>query len=263
VPELAEVEFFRKQWDPSLGQKVVRVHLNEGKRVFRGVDLELLRRVAGQKLVSSEASGKQMLFRFGKDLWLGVHLGMTGKLSVAPKTLVPGKHDHLVLFQAKRALVFNDVRQFGRVQIHRGAEAPVWWSRIGPAVTSEGFTFEAMNAFLERRLRLPIKGALLVQKGFPGIGNWMADEILWRAGIRPARATSSLNQAERRKLYRETRLVARVALERIGADWGDPPKGWLFHERWGKGGVCPKHKSKLQRAIVATRTTAWCAECQK
>jgi formamidopyrimidine-DNA glycosylase len=263
MPELAEVEYYRKRWDPGLGQRITRVHLHPEKRVFRGTNADAVKRLCGKKFDSSEAAAKQMLFRFGKDSFLGIHLGMTGKLSVGPADYAPTKHDHLVLFQKKRALIYTDARQFGRVLVHEGTDLPEWWSTIGSAVTSKEFTIERMNAFLERRARLPIKGALLVQKGFPGIGNWMADEILWRAGIAPAKLCASLTTPESKKLWREVRYVARVALEKIGTDFGDPPSNWLFHQRWAREGACPKHKTKLRREEIAGRTTAWCPKCQQ
>lgn len=263
MPELAEVEYFRRRWDAGLGQKIVRVHANGTKRPFRGNDLRLLQKLAGEKLVGSEAAGKQMVFRFSGDFWLGIHLGMTGELSVGTATHVPAKHDHLVLYQKERALVFKDARQFGRVLIEQGTGAPKWWAGIAPAVTSNAFTVGYMGEFLARHGRLPIKAALLHQKGFPGIGNWMADEILWRAGVAPARLSGKLEADEVRRLHKEVRYVARVALEKIGPDFGDPPKGWLFHQRWSAKGICPKHKSPLRRETIGGRTTAWCPQCQK
>src|SRR5688500_8968510 len=99
MPELAEVEFFRSTWDVGLGQKITRVHLNAKKRVLRGVDATALEKsIVGAKLEKSEGHGKRMLFRFSGDVWLGVHLGMTGKLTVEPADFAPTKHDHLVLF---------------------------------------------------------------------------------------------------------------------------------------------------------------------
>jgi formamidopyrimidine-DNA glycosylase len=120
-----------------------------------------------------------------------------------------------------------------------------------------------MKQFLDRHGRLPIKASLLLQKGFPGIGNWMADEILWRAGIAPRKPTARLKPAELQSLWKEVRYVARVALEKIGKDFGDPPKGWLFHERWNGKGRCPIHKTPLKRETIGGRTTAWCSKCQK
>src|SRR3954468_21828540 len=129
MPELAEVEYFRKKWDVGIGDTVRAVRLHGQKRIFRGVDpLALKRHLSGQKLCESKARGKQMLFVFaGNDpnktrarenarCWLGIHLGMSGKLRVEAANFRAGKHDHLVLQQTKRTLVFSDARQFGRVR---------------------------------------------------------------------------------------------------------------------------------------------------
>jgi formamidopyrimidine-DNA glycosylase len=263
MPELAEVEFFRKRWDVGLGDKVERVHLNAKKRVLRGVDAEALERaVAGSKLIGSEGHGKKMLFRFSDDVWLGLHLGMTGKLVVEEANFVPGKHDHLVLFQKKRTLLFNDPRQFGRVQFHQGKEAPGWWSKLPAQPHEAAFKRSFVEEFFARRKKVPIKAALLMQEAFPGIGNWMADEILWRARINPIRQVASLSTAEIRDVWNETRWVSREALKKIAPQHEDPPKGWLFNERWGKRGVCPRDGTALKRAEVGGRTTAWCPVCQ-
>src|SRR5688572_9841603 len=125
MPELAEVEYFRKQWDPGVGKPIDRVHLHGAKRIFRGsTPREIERALKGAKLLGSETHGKQMLFRFSGGAWLGVHLGMTGELKIDSADFKPGKHDHLVLFQKARALVFNDPRMFGRIRFHHGKDQP-------------------------------------------------------------------------------------------------------------------------------------------
>ena len=264
MPELAEVAYYRKQWDSGLGSKILRVHLHPGKRVFRGADAEALASTLPGKLLRQSASrGKQMLFTFSANCWLGIHLGMTGRLSTAPPNYRPDKHDHLVLFQSKRALVFNDMRQFGRIQFLHSPAPPPWWTDLPPDPTSPAFTRVRMEQFLARRRKLPIKPILLLQEGFPGIGNWMADEILWRAGIKPRRTAHSLAAPERKRLYQQTRFVARAAVATIGKNFNDPPKTWLIHQRWTNKGVCPKHKTPLRRETIAARTSAWCPKCQK
>lgn len=263
MPELAEVDYYRRQWDAGQGDKIVRLHVNAAKRVFRGNDMALFRRLVGMKLTGSESGGKQMLFRFSGDFWMGIHLGMTGALSVGEATHEPAKHDHLVLYQRQRALIFNDPRQFGRVRIQQGKDAPDWWEGMAILVTSRKFTLNYMAEFLRRHGRLTLKGALLHQKGFPGIGNWMADEVLWRAGISPKRLSGDLTKADTTRLHKEVQFVAREALKKIGPEFGDPPKSWLFHQRWSAKGVCPKHKLPLKRETIGGRTTAWCPNCQK
>lgn len=264
MPELAEVEFYRKQWDAGLRAKVVRVALHGEKRLFRGADVARLAEVMpGATLLSSEARAKQIVFRFSRGLWLGVHLGMTGKLSVEPPDYVPGRHDHLVLFQRRHALVFHDPRQFGRVHFHEGKEPPPWWTKLPLPVTAPEFTVDLVRAFFRRRARLAVKAALLQQERFPGVGNWMADEILWRARVDPRSLSGELTAARVTKVWRETREVCATALATVGVDFSDPPEGWFFHARWTKSGQCPRCHDPLETAQVGGRTTRWCARCQR
>ncbi len=263
MPELAEVEYYRKQWDPGLGYKVSAVQLHANKRIFRGSSTTKLQHsLTNSRLLRSTARGKQMLFQFSGDSWLGLHLGMSGTLRIEPAKFRPEKHDHLVFQQAKRALIFRDPRLFGRVRFHHGKDAPDWWAAGPPDIAAKEFSAAYVADFLKRHARAPIKGVLLMQSGFAGIGNWMADEILWRAAILPARKSGDLNGKERITLRRATRFVSREALRIIGHDYADPPKTWLIHQRWKSKGVCPKHRIPLLRATVGGRTTAWCPRCQ-
>jgi formamidopyrimidine-DNA glycosylase len=273
MPELAEVEFYRKRWhQAAVGERVVRILAHDTKKLLRELDLPAFRRaLIGATFESSEAAAKQMLFRFSGDAWLGIHLGMSGELTVAPPDHVAGKHDHLVIVTGRHALVFNDPRMFGSVDFHLGKEPPLWWRRIAPAVLSKDFTVPGVAAFLQRRRRAPIKAVLLMQERFPGIGNWMADEILWRAAIHPARLAGSLVPGEVRTLWRECRTVARQALHAIaGRGHKLPPdlnvgipRTWLFRHRWRPGGKCPKTGQPLAHATIGGRTTCWSPARQK
>jgi formamidopyrimidine-DNA glycosylase len=269
MPELAEVEYFRTRWNPGLGHKIEVVLLHPRARIFRGSDPKrLVAAFTGAKLERSEARGKQMLFvgtpAKGKGhAWLGLHLGMTGKLRLEKAGFVPDRHDHLVLRQAAHALVFQDARMFGRILFAEGADAPAWWSRIAPDLLSKEFTVKRLGDFLQRRKKAPIKAVLLMQERFPGIGNWMADEILWRAAIHPKQPAGSLDAARTKTLHREIQYVCREALRIIGKKWDDPPKSWLFPHRWAKGGKCPRTGEKLMHATIGGRTTCWSPKRQK
>lgn len=270
MPELAEVEFYRKQWDAALGARIVRVALHSEKRLFRGADPQALAvGLTGTIVCSSEARAKQILFRFtrgrspARTTWLGIHLGMTGKLRLEPKGFAPDKHDHLALFTSRATLVLQDARMFGRVRFATGAKPPMWWSALPPPVTSEAFTLERLQGFLKRRARLAVKAALLVQTMFPGVGNWMADEILWRAKISPRALCGRLTKTRAAALHRAARDVCRIALATVGVDFSDPPRGWLYHARWKAVGACPRCASSLQTATIGGRTTRWCPRCQR
>jgi formamidopyrimidine-DNA glycosylase len=273
MPELAEAEFYRKRWDlAARGAVVTGVLMHDHAKVFRGTDPAVVRRHLTQaRFLDSQAAAKQILFRFSGDSWLGVHLGMSGELRVEAPGYIPQKHDHLALVMAGHTLVFTDPRMFGRVQFHHDPTAPTWWTDIAPALNSPAFSPEALAAFLARRARAPLKAVLLMQERFPGIGNWMADEILWRAALHPKRLAGSLSPAEVRTLRRECRHVARLALATI-AGQGDTlppdlnvhiPQTWLFWHRWENNGRCPKTHTPLAREVVGGRTTCWSPARQK
>jgi len=264
MPELAEVEWFRKQWDAGVGEKIVDLSLHARNRVFRGEDVsELRRKLISARLLSSHARGKRMLFKFSGSGWLGIHLGMTGKIHVESPNFQSNRHDHLVLFQRERALVFTDSRQFGRVRFSHRTGEPDWWKSEAPEIISPKFDQSFFDQFLDRHRRAPIKAALLMQNGFPGIGNWMADEILWRAKVLPSKRIRKLSSQDRHQLFRATKFVVRRSLETLGKDFSDPPRNWLIHQKWKRAAICPKHRTPLRHATVAGRTTAWCPKCQR
>ena len=264
MPELAEVEWFRKQWNPGRGHDIIDLSLHPRKYVFRGTNRGALREnLVGQKLLGSTRRGKQMLFKFSGGNWLGIHLGMTGKARLESADFRPGKYDHLVLYQRERALVFTDPRQLGRVRFNHGNKEPDWWRGDAPEINSREFDQKFVDQFLERHRKAPIKAVLLLQDGFPGIGNWMADEILWRAKILPSRRAGKLKPRERAAIFRAAKFVVKKSLETLGKDSSDPPKNWLIHQKWKRDGICPHHRTPLHIAMIGGRTTAWCPRCQK
>lgn len=265
MPELAEVEFFRKQWNPGLGQKVKAVSINKKARVFRGQETnKLIKLLKDSRFNSSAAAAKQMVFLFDNNIWVGVHLGMTGRMECRPKNQPAIKHDQLILkMSSGRQLVFNDPRQFGRVQYFQGKGVPEWWAKLPPPILSKEFKEKDLSEFLKRRKRSPIKAVLLMQERFPGIGNWMADEILWRAGFHPSAHAGAFGPKSIHVLYKKLREVCRDAFRVIGKDWSDPPNTWLFNHRWEKGGRCPKTKVLLERKTIGGRTSCWSPARQK
>lgn len=266
MPELAEVEYYRKRWDPGVDESVQSFVANREKRLFRDVDFSAMDTfLRGAKLIASMAKGKQLCFRFGTEQFLGIHLGMTGKLRhSATDAYERGTHDHLVIHMSgNQSLVFNDPRMFGRVRYAASIDEADWWTDLAPEILSDEFTFEVMDAFLSRREKAPLKSVLLMQERFPGVGNWMADEILWRSRLHPASRAVRLNVARRKELYTVILEVCADALRVIGDDWSTPPDDWLFNHRWKDGGRCPKTGVELKRETIGGRTTCWSPKWQK
>ncbi|QXD33293.1 MAG: Fpg/Nei family DNA glycosylase [Verrucomicrobia bacterium TMED71] len=263
MPEFAEVAFFCRQWDPGKRRLVQSVQLNEKVRCFRDVDpARLARKLKGNRLIGSRTHGKRMLFQLERETWLGVHLGMTGNLRIRSHDQFLEKHDHLALKTYIGWLVFNDQRQFGKIELFESSGLPKFWDELPLEVGSPKYDYDYFNSIIEKRKRGPLKSLLLMQEFFPGVGNWMADEILWKARVRPDRAAVSLSGPEKKSLFRAVKFVWDGALKYVAPDYSDPPKTWLFQHRWKAGGICPKTGEALSRRTIGGRTTCWSAKWQ-
>ena len=150
-------------------------------------------------------------------LHLELHLGMAGRLYLAPPDHPAAKHDHFVLRARDIALVYTDYRQFGRVFLHDSAPDP--WAELPPEVLDRRFTLAHLRRVTTRRAGTAVKALLLDQGVFPGVGNWMADEICWRLPSHPAARVGTLDLALLRKVSRQ---VCRGAMRHV-ADKNCPP----------------------------------------
>ena len=264
MPELAEVAYACGRWNPGIGKVVKEVYANPYSRVYRDLSREcVVSELTKAKLISSATHGKQMLFKLSGHRWLGIHLGMTGSLQIEGSNYQSHKHDALILFQSKQALIFRDPRQFGRLRMHIGKNAPPWWSELPVSMLDQRFKPSVLSSALSRHGKRPVKALLLDQRYFQGMGNWMADEVLWHAHIHPARKCAEISSAEGKKLFTKIKFVVKGAMHSVGKHGGDPPKGWLFHVRWKNGGICPKTKTPLAREEIGGRTSCWSPVLQK
>ena len=94
-----------------------------------------------------------------------------------------------------------------------------------------------------------------------GVGNIIADEVLWHARIHPKTPIQTLTPADRRRLYRQMRTVLEQAVEEY--DYLDRKRTWLSHVRGRPEAVCPRCGTPLARTVAAGRTTYFCPNCQR
>jgi formamidopyrimidine-DNA glycosylase len=102
------------------------------------------------------------------------------------------------------------------------------------------------------RGRAPIKARLMDQAVMSGIGNLMADEILWRTYLDPRRPADELDTDELDRLWREMRSIIRMSVRRGHAGISE-----VIPER-RRDGHCPRCGAEMVRATVGGRTTFWC-----
>jgi len=80
----------------------------------------------------------------------------------------------------------------------------------------------------------PIKALLLDQSFSAGVGNYIADEVLYHARVHPEQRCNSLSEEQIRALHQQIKDVCTIAVN-ANADYTKFPDDWLFRHRWGKG----------------------------
>ena len=152
-----------------------------------------------------------------------------------------------VRFDDGGSLVVHDPRRLGGVLLDPDI------SGLGPDAAA--ITMAQLASTLGES-RSPLKARLLDQSKVAGIGNLIADELLWRAALSPLRSSDSLTPNEIRRLHRN---LGRTLSDLAGA--GGSHTGQLMDER-RPGGRCPRDGTELTRSTVGGRTSWWCRDHQ-
>ena len=205
--------------------------------------------------LGSALTGRRLTraLRRGKFLWvetddgdgpvLGLHLGMAGRIAIDEEP-APNRWDRFALdFADGGRLALHDKRRLGRAVLEPD------FSHVGPDAADV-----KPVEFRERvgRGATPLKARLLDQKHIAGIGNQLADEVLWRAHLSPRRPAGELSREELDRLHRHLRKAIADAVRLGGVHTG------RFVKARGREGACPRCETPLERATVGGRTTYWC-----
>ncbi len=265
MPELPEVETIVNHLRPDLvGRTITAVQLRWPRHT---PDPALVQdRLPGRSVTGLERRGKFVVMRLDpSDLTLLVHLGMSGRLTVAPRGEEPDRHTHTILtWDDGSRLHFSDSRKFGRLYLV--ADPATVLGRLGPEPLSETFTPHWLAQQLARRRRV-IKSLLLDQTFLAGLGNIYADESLHRAGVDPRRPADTLSPEEVAALQGSIQEVLAEAIRHQGTtlDWVYPEGGMQLRLRvYGRGGQpCPACGTPVERAVLGQRSTHFCPACQR
>jgi formamidopyrimidine-DNA glycosylase len=263
VPELPEVEAYRRLAEAaSLGRLIIAVDAPDAWFLKGGIVAEDVEdALVGCRLVAARRRGKLLLLDTDQGRTLGLRFGMTGRLvddqtAGVEQPLYTSRRDdpawdrftlHLGTggpgSDEGGVLRINDPRRLGGVSLDPDEDA------LGPDAL--GASAAQLRAALAGSAA-PLKARLLDQARLAGVGNLMADEVLWRAGLAPVRPAGSLTATELRRLHLQLRRTVDLLIERGGSHLGDLTPHRL------PGGTCPRDGASLQRATVGGRTTWWC-----
>lgn len=270
MPELIEVEAYRRAAEGVVGRRISRVDATDAWYLKGGVGPgSLADLLMGSVVTAARRRGKLLMLDLDRGEVLGLRFGMTGRLLTAgpaaeqvSASLAGGRRGDPVgrlLYSAgsddprfvrfalgfsdASALWISDPRRLGGVEL--GPDE----ARLGPDAAT--VTVDELRGAMEGG-ELPLKAALMDQRRVAGVGNLLCDEILWRARLSPLRPAGSLDEAAVEALGEVLTATVADLSERGGSHTGD------LQPSRERGGRCPRCGAALRRDEVGGRTTYWC-----
>ncbi len=283
MPELPEVETVRRGLTPVMeGAAIARADVRRAGLRWPFPD-HMADRLTGACVQRLGRRSKYLLLDLNTDETLIVHLGMSGRMLISGHKLgkfhhehpAPEKHDHVVFDMDNGARVtFNDPRRFGAMDLCATKDlADHKLIRVlGPEPLGNDFN----EAYLVDRLAgkgTAIKTALLDQGIIAGLGNIYVCEVLFRAGIHPARKSGQISAKRIAGLVPIIREVLSDAIESGGSSLkdyrqADGDLGYFQHSfrvygREKEPCVTPDCKGKIARIVQGGRSSFYCTQCQR
>jgi formamidopyrimidine-DNA glycosylase len=278
MPEMPEVETVRRGLLPVMeGQRIIRAEVNRPDLRFP-LPARMADRLQGAVVQSLRRRSKYILADLSTGETLLIHLGMSGRILISGQMLgefrhdhpAPQKHDHVVFHMENGArITFNDARRFGAMDLMPTATAaqhPLM-AALGPEPLGNAFNEVYLAGRLKGRLT-PIKSALLDQHNIAGLGNIYVCEVLFRAGVHPARQTADTNAPP---LVPIIRAVLTEAIEAGGSSLRDYRQtdgelGYFQHQFQvydRKGEPCVTCGTPIERLVQSGRSSFYCPNCQR
>ena len=253
MPELAEVEYYRKQMGSTgSAEGIVAVNCMHEKRIFRGSNTRELRTEFDRRAPAAIDRARQAdaLRVFRRQL---ARPSSWDERNVARRGGCFDRRSTIIWFSDKR----NGSRLSRSTPVRTGSissrqRSAEWWSdsTLNRLERSSPRVRRGIPATPRPRAD---QGGLLLQCGFPGIGNWMADEILWRAKFAPAKRGAHDAKERIAPCVARHSFVSRESLRIIGHDNSDLPESWLIHQRWKATASvrAMEHRSAARRSAAA------------
>jgi len=293
MPELPEIETTRARLHKTLkGQKITKVFVDEEDFICydEAEPKEVAKRLRGATVTGTGRKGKYFWLELDRKPWLLLHMGMTGNVEIrrsrkgkwdtewgwggpelwkarkyvpAQEAGKPPRFCRLLLtLESGVEVAITDPRRFGRIRLCDDPKLTPSIGRLGYDPLQDFPSAKVLGEILGRR-RVAIKAALLDQTVFAGVGNWIADEVLYQAAINPHRLACELSSKEVAQLRKKLLSIIEKSVG-LDADYDHYPKSWLFHYRWGKEKNASDYRGRsILHETIGGRTTAWVPDVQE
>ncbi|MGY1457660.1 MULTISPECIES: endonuclease VIII [unclassified Luteimonas] len=230
--------------------------------------------LAGRRIESITSRGKAMLVRFEHGWTMYSHNQLYGVWKVAAPGERPG---------TKRSLRVALETAHGAILLYSASDVSMWRSDeveshpflqgLGPDVLDPALDAAAVAARLQSApFRGRALGGLLLDQGFlAGMGNYLRSEVLFAAGLRPARRPKDLEPEATARLARALLDIPRLSYatrgiapaDRMRDDYlTDTPDAFRFQVFGREGQPCPACGTTIERMSVGSRRLYVCPACQ-
>jgi formamidopyrimidine-DNA glycosylase len=271
MPELPEVETIRRGLAPLVeGRVIERLEILDARWCDPRSPDDVADVVQGRRVEALRRRGKYLVFALEEEVFLVVHLRMTGNLLYDTAADQPYRRVTFALSDGHE-LAFCDARRFGTGELLLGEPAldAFFAARLGVEPLEGVLSGAALRAAARGR-RVPVKSFLLDQRQIAGVGNIYADEALFRARVHPLRLAGALTRAQWDALAAGVVEALSAGLAAGGATIDDfrHPDGvygafqheFLVHRR--RGEPCPECGGEIVKFVVGGRGTYACERCQ-
>lgn len=259
MPELPEVHGYKVYIDStSLHKTITAIDCRDVKLLKKPME-DFERYLIDEKFTATRRIGKYLFVETSGDKTLLMHFGMTGRPNYYKDDDDRPKFGHIALtFENGFHFAFENKRKFG------------WWDLIDSieeykaennlSDDARDLTLKSFSDSLANR-KTDIKKILLDQSIAAGVGNWMADEILYQAQIHPKKKVEDMMEKDIEKIFDAMKKVIETALEH-DAHYSDFPEDFLMHFR-KEGGTCYHTGAVIKKIKLGGRATYFSPEWQK
>ncbi len=252
MPELPEVENFRKYVEgTALDQRIVKVEITDGKVVKDPQD-QFLERLQGNVITGTDRVGKYLFLLMEQGGPLMMHFGMTGSPRYFRDPEDAPRHGRVNFrLDSGYTLAYNCPRKFGRLILADSVEAYCKANKIGTDAAK--ISWDEFQTNLSGR-KSPIKSVLMNQSLLAGVGNWIADEVLYQAALHPEEPVAELTETDLKLIYDKMGFVLQTALTHE-AHFPHFPMDFMIHSRWTDSGRPDAPRIELEKLTVGGRST--------
>ncbi len=287
MPELPEVEVVKQSLQKYiLNKKLIKIIVKNKKLRFP-IPKNLSRELSNQEITKVKRVSKYLIIEFKDQIFLIIHLGMTGTLHLVKKSnnfkntnlsfyhskKLPKKHNHVFFFFNNFKIIFNDPRRFGFIKLFKNKKnLKNYFSKLGPDPFDKSFNSKYIKYYFNNKKK-NIKNILLDQRFLSGVGNIYSSEILNYSKINPLKPSGKISKDEIDKIIFFTIKVLKRSIKKGGttiSDFysvkghkGSYQKEFRAYDRQNE--TC-KNKQCLGTIIkinISNRSTYMCNRCQK